>query len=52
MIPEMPSVSQLSQVISRAAAPAFLFGALGFYCGADFTPQQGRQSNNRLERDR
>ena len=28
MVPELPSVSQLSQVISQAAAPAFLLGAL------------------------
>ena len=31
MIPEMPSVSQLSQVISQAAAPAFLLGALAAF---------------------
>src|SRR5437868_4512627 len=31
MIPEMPSVNQLSQVISRAAAPAFLLGALAAF---------------------
>ena len=28
---EMPSVSQLSQVISQAAAPAFLLGALAAF---------------------
>jgi hypothetical protein len=31
MIPETPSVSQLSQVISQAAAPAFLLGALAAF---------------------
>jgi hypothetical protein len=31
MIPEIPSVSQLSQVISQAAAPAFLLGALAAF---------------------
>jgi adenylylsulfate kinase-like enzyme len=31
MIPELPSVSQLSQVISQAAAPAFLLGALAAF---------------------
>jgi hypothetical protein len=31
MIPEMPSASQLSQVISQAAAPAFLLGALAAF---------------------
>jgi hypothetical protein len=31
MIPEMPSVGQLSQVISQAAAPAFLLGALAAF---------------------
>jgi hypothetical protein len=31
MTPEMPSVSQLSQVISQAAAPAFLLGALAAF---------------------
>lgn len=31
MIPEMPSVSQLSLVISQAAAPAFLLGALAAF---------------------
>ena len=31
MIPEMPTVSQLSQVISQAAAPAFLLGALAAF---------------------
>src|SRR5882672_5649032 len=31
MIPEMPSVTQLSQVISQAAAPAFLLGALAAF---------------------
>jgi len=31
MVPELPSVSQLSQVISQAAAPAFLLGALAAF---------------------
>jgi len=31
MTPELPSVSQLSQVISQAAAPAFLLGALAAF---------------------
>jgi Protein of unknown function (DUF2721) len=31
MISETPSVSQLSQVISQAAAPAFLLGALAAF---------------------
>ena len=31
MYPETPSVSQLSQVISQAAAPAFLLGALAAF---------------------
>lgn len=31
MLPEPPSVSQLSQVISQAAAPAFLLGALAAF---------------------
>jgi hypothetical protein len=31
MIPEMPSVSQLSHVIAQAAAPAFLLGALAAF---------------------
>lgn len=31
MLPELPSVSQLSQVISQAAAPAFLLGALAAF---------------------
>jgi hypothetical protein len=31
MIPELPTVSQLSQVISQAAAPAFLLGALAAF---------------------
>jgi len=31
MIPDTPSVSQLSQVISQAAAPAFLLGALAAF---------------------
>jgi hypothetical protein len=31
MLPEMPSVSQLSQVISQATAPAFLLGALAAF---------------------
>jgi magnesium-transporting ATPase (P-type) len=31
MIPETPSISQLSQVISQAAAPAFLLGALAAF---------------------
>jgi hypothetical protein len=31
MIPETPSVSQLSLVISQAAAPAFLLGALAAF---------------------
>ena len=31
MIPEIPTVSQLSQVISQAAAPAFLLGALAAF---------------------
>jgi Protein of unknown function (DUF2721) len=31
MITEMPSTSQLSQVISQAAAPAFLLGALAAF---------------------
>src|SRR5258708_30326116 len=31
MIPEIPSVSQLAQVISQAAAPAFLLGALAAF---------------------
>jgi hypothetical protein len=31
MLHEMPSVSQLSQVISQAAAPAFLLGALAAF---------------------
>ena len=31
MYPETPSISQLSQVISQAAAPAFLLGALAAF---------------------
>ena len=31
MYPDTPSVSQLSQVISQAAAPAFLLGALAAF---------------------
>lgn len=31
MLPELPTVSQLSQVISQAAAPAFLLGALAAF---------------------
>ena len=31
MVPELPSVSQLSQVIPQAAAPAFLLGALAAF---------------------
>ena len=31
MITETPSVSQLSNVISQAAAPAFLLGALAAF---------------------
>src|SRR3954466_3848265 len=31
MLPELPTVSQLSQVISEAAAPAFLLGALAAF---------------------
>jgi hypothetical protein len=31
MYPDTPSVSQLAQVISQAAAPAFLLGALGAF---------------------
>ena len=31
MVPDWPSVSQLSQVISQAAAPAFLLGALAAF---------------------
>jgi hypothetical protein len=31
MLPEIPSVSQLSQVISQATAPAFLLGALAAF---------------------
>jgi hypothetical protein len=31
MFPETPSISQLSQVISQAAAPAFLLGALAAF---------------------
>ena len=31
MVPELPSVSQLSQVISQATAPAFLLGALAAF---------------------
>ena len=31
VVPELPSVSQLSQVISQAAAPAFLLGALAAF---------------------
>jgi Protein of unknown function (DUF2721) len=31
MIPDTPSVSQLSQVISQAAAPAFLLGAIAAF---------------------
>jgi hypothetical protein len=31
MLPDTPSVSQLSQVISQAAAPAFLLGALAAF---------------------
>jgi Protein of unknown function (DUF2721) len=31
MLPEMPSVSQLSQVIAQATAPAFLLGALAAF---------------------
>jgi hypothetical protein len=31
MIPDMPSVGQLSHVISQAAAPAFLLGALAAF---------------------
>jgi hypothetical protein len=31
MLPDTPSVTQLSQVISQAAAPAFLLGALGAF---------------------
>jgi hypothetical protein len=31
MIPEIPSVSQLSQVIAQATAPAFLLGALAAF---------------------
>ena len=31
MLPDTPSVTQLSQVISQSAAPAFLLGALGAF---------------------
>ena len=31
MLPELPSVSQLSHVISQAAAPAFLLGAVAAF---------------------
>ena len=31
MYPETPSISQLSQVIAQAAAPAFLLGALAAF---------------------
>jgi hypothetical protein len=31
MIPEIPTVSQLSQVISQAAAPAFMLGAVAAF---------------------
>ena len=31
MLPDTPSVTQLSHVISQAAAPAFLLGALGAF---------------------
>jgi hypothetical protein len=52
VLPDTPSVSQLSRVISQAAAPAFLLGALAaLYCRPDFAPEQDRRSNDRPERD-
>jgi hypothetical protein len=39
MLPDTPSVSQLSQVIAQAAAPAFILGALAAFTAVLITRQ-------------
>lgn len=51
MLPDTPSVSQLSHVISQATAPAFMLGsARCLYRAADCPSEQDRRSNHRPKR--
>jgi hypothetical protein len=49
---ELPSIGQLSVVISQAAVPAFLLGALAAFIAVLISRlKPGHRSNDRLERD-